>query len=222
MRALLTSSIVVSGAYLAVIIFRSAFGMALPVVLKVGSIGLLLVLAAMSNPRRKLLIAALAFSTAGDFLLELKSLGSLGPTQLFLFGLISFLVAHLFYGALFVETKSQAAISASRKIACLIVVIVASCSLAILWPGLAEMRAPVCAYCIVLSAMAITAQLSRFPSLVAIGALSFLASDTMLALSIFGHPFAGSRALVWITYFAAQLMITVGVTSAQRRLFATA
>jgi uncharacterized membrane protein YhhN len=83
----------------------------------------------------------------------------------------------------------------------------------IIWPDLAEMLYPVIAYSVVLSAMAITAQYSQFPALAAIGALAFFASDTMLALSIFGHPFAGSRPLVWITYYAAQLMITVGVLS---------
>jgi uncharacterized membrane protein YhhN len=71
----------------------------------------------------------------------------------------------------------------------------------------------VIAYSAALSAMAILAQFSRFPNLVAIGALPFFASDTLLALSIFGHPFAGSRPLVWITYYAAQLMITLGVVS---------
>jgi len=222
MRALLSSSVIVSGLYLGLVVSHHANGSALSVVFKVASIGLLIALAATAHPRRKLLIAALASSAAGDFLLEVRQIGSLGPTRLFLAGLISFLVAHLFYVAMFVKARSVATVSVTRKIACVIVIIVAATSMAILWPGLAEMRIPVVAYSIVLAVMVMTAQLSRFSKLVAVGALSFLASDTMLAMSIFGHPFAGSRILVWITYYAAQLMIAVGVTAKSKGYTATA
>jgi uncharacterized membrane protein YhhN len=222
MRALLTNSVVVSAAYLTLIVSHHANGSPLSVVLKIASMGLLVVLAASANPRRKLLIAALALSATGDFLLELKHLGSLGPVQLFLLGLVSFLVAHLSYVALFVKESSSGSVGWGRRIVCLVVVVVSSSTLIVLWRGLAEMRIPVLVYSIVLSAMVITAQLSQFPSLVALGGVSFLASDTMLAISIFGHPFAGSRALVWITYYVAQLMIAVGITAAQRRLSTTA
>jgi uncharacterized membrane protein YhhN len=220
MRALISISVVLSSAYLAVIAFQPAPGSPLPVPLKVASIGLLIVLAVASN--QKLLVAALAFSATGDFLLELKHLGSLGPSQLFLLGLISFFVAHVLYCALFLKAKSPAPIGVARKIACGVVIMTTTASLRVLWPGLAEMRGPVFAYSMVLSAMAITAQLARFSRMVAVGALSFLASDTMLALSIFGHPFPGSRPLVWITYYAAQVMIAVGVTSASKRFSASA
>jgi uncharacterized membrane protein YhhN len=222
MRAFVSISVIVSSVYLAMMVSHHANGSALSVVLKVASIGLLVVLAAVSHPRRNLLVAALASSAAGDFLLEVKHLGSLGPVQLFLFGLISFLLAHVFYVALLVKEKSRAPMSLFRKIAGPIVVFAVFSTLVALWHGLAEMRIPVLMYSIVLGAMATTALRSRFPSVVAIGALSFLASDTMLAVSIFGHPFVGSRALVWITYYAAQLMISVGVISAQKKLATTA
>jgi uncharacterized membrane protein YhhN len=222
MRALVSGSVIISGLYLGLIVSHHANGSALSVALKVSSIGILVALAATAHPRRKLLIAALACSAAGDFLLEIRHIGSLGPTRLFLAGLISFLVAHLFYVAMFVKARSSATIGASRKSACVIVIIVAGTSMAILWLGLAEMRIPVVAYSIVLAVMVVTAQLSQFSKLVAIGALSFLASDTMLAMSIFGHPFAGSRILVWITYYVAQLMITVGVIRRSKGYTATA
>jgi uncharacterized membrane protein YhhN len=213
MRALISVSVVVSCFYLVLIVSHHANGSWPALLSKVASIALLVAVAASSHPRSKLLVAALAFSAGGDFLLEVRHLGSLEPEQLFLFGLISFLIAHLFYVGLFLTERSFAAVALSRKIDAAAVLMVAGVSMAILWPGLAEMRIPVALYSAVLSAMVITAQLSRFPKLVAIGALFFLASDTMLALSIFGHPFAGSRILVWITYYGAQWMITVGVTA---------
>jgi uncharacterized membrane protein YhhN len=222
MRVLVSISVIISSVYLALIVSHQANGSALSVTLKVASVGFLVVLAASAHPCRKLLIAALTFSAVGDFLLELKHLGSLGPVQLFLFGLISFLVAHLFYVAMFVKEKSPIPIHLFRKIAGPIVVFVVFSTLVALWHGLAELRIPVLAYSIVLGAMAITALRSRFSNQVAIGALVFLAADTMLALSIFGHPFAGSRALVWITYYAAQLLITIGVISSQKTLTASA
>jgi uncharacterized membrane protein YhhN len=133
--------------------------------------------------------------------------------QLFLFGLISFLVAHLFYIALFLNAKSKISMNFARSVAAIVVPVYSFRMLVVLWPKLAEMRWPVVVYSLVLTTMTITAQFSRFAKLVPIGALLFFASDTMLAMSIFGHPFAGSRPLVWTTYYAAQLMITVGVLS---------
>lgn len=210
MKRLLVPSAICSAIFLAFIVDPHLPGASFAAVFKVSSIALLALLAAVAG-RRKLLVLALAFSGLGDLLLDVRRLGSLGPEQLFLFGLVSFLVAHLFYVALFVKARSQIGISAVRKVACIVVVAVAAASLAVLWPGLKEMRIPVLAYSLVLTAMALTAQRSRFGTLVAVGALSFVASDTMLAMSIFGHPFPGSRVLVWITYYAAQALIAAGV-----------
>ena len=212
MKKLLIPSCICSVIFLLYGFDRMLVGAKFEVVFKIASIGLLTVLAATAAPRRKLLILALAFSACGDLLLDIKSLGSLGPEQLFLCGLISFLIAHLFYVVLFARHR-RPEMSAARKLACVIVLAVAFGSLGVLWPSLAEMRIPVLAYSVVLTAMAVSAQWSRFGSLVAVGALSFVASDTMLAMSIFGHPFRGSWALVWITYYAAQVMIALGVLS---------
>jgi uncharacterized membrane protein YhhN len=217
MRALVLCSVVTSCAFLAVSELHFATDTALPVVLKVGSIALLALLAVLAHPRRRLLIAALLFSAAGDYFLAIKHLASLGPAQLFLAGLVSFFIAHLFYIALFAGAKSRASVSPTRVIASLATVIVAATSMFILWPGLAEMRSPVLAYSFVLTAMVIAVQFSRYSAAVAVGALCFLASDTMLALSIFGHPFRASQILVWIAYYAAQLTITFGVMATPKR-----
>jgi uncharacterized membrane protein YhhN len=41
----------------------------------------------------------------------------------------------------------------------------------------------------------------------AIGALSFLVSDSVLAFDRFARPFAGAHAVVMVTYYAAQILI---------------
>jgi uncharacterized membrane protein YhhN len=213
MRSLLWISLAAACGYLALILSNHANGTPLSIVLKVASTGLLLAFAENRKPSPRLLVVALAFSVLGDFLLEIRSIGSLGPMQLFLLGLISFLVAHLFYIALFLNARSNVSINLGRTVAAIVIPVCSFRMLLVLWPNLAEMRWPVVAYSLVLTIMTIAAQLSRFRKLVPIGALLFFASDTMLAMSIFGHPFSGSRPLVWITYYAAQLMITLGVFS---------
>jgi len=215
-RALIIASVAVSLAFLLSGSLHLGTHWSAPVILKVGSISLLILLAVFANPRGYLLISALVFSAVGDYLLAVSHLASLGPAQLFLAGLISFLIAHLFYISLFATARSNS-FSAVRKVVCTVVVIAAVTTILVLWPGLAEMRAPVLVYSIVLSAMVITAQLSRYSAAVAVGSLCFFASDTMLALSIFGHPFSGSQSLIWIAYYTAQLTITIGVTTVPKR-----
>ena len=69
-----------------------------PVIFKVLSIFLLAVLGLRVDG---LLGAALALSSVGDFLLGIRRIGNLEGESLFLLGLVSFLVAHLVYIALF-------------------------------------------------------------------------------------------------------------------------
>ena len=47
--------------------------------------------------------------------------------------------------------------------------------------------------------------------LAAFGALLFISSDAMLAISKFRGPFPGNEQLTWITYYAAQFLILRGV-----------
>ena len=206
-------SAICTAIFLVFIVDSSLPGARFAVVFKVGSIALLVLIAAMATASRMLLVAALGFSCVGDFFLGMRRLGTFGPEKLFLAGLVSFLIAHLFYVALFVKGRTRS-VHATRKMACVLVTVVAVASLVVLWPGLGPMHAPVLAYSLVLTTMAVTAQWSRYPMIVALGALSFVASDTMLAVSIFGHPFRGLHVLVWVTYYAAQAMIAVGVVRA--------
>ena len=212
--SILASSAICAAVFLVYVVDSGLPGARFAVVFKVTAIVLLMVMAGL---RWGLLVAALGFSAVGEFFLGVPRLGALGPEKLFLLGLVSFLSAHLFYVALFVKARTSA-IHTARKLACVLVAAVAAMSVVVLWPGLGPMRFPVLAYSLVLTAMAVSAQWSRYGAMVAAGALSFVASDTMLAMSIFGHPFTGSHMLVWVTYYAAQAMIVVGAAKASAEL----
>jgi uncharacterized membrane protein YhhN len=187
------------------------------VIFKVGSIAALIVFAARAKSLEPLLISALSVSAIGDFLLAPKQLGPLGESQLFLFGLLAFLIGHLCYISLFLKNLAPGKVPQFRRFSIVLVVAVLWFLLSRLWPSLGGMRFPVVIYAVALSCMAITAQFSRFPAAVSLGALSFLASDAMLAISHFAHPFpASSRPLIWATYYAAQFSICFGVVTAIR------
>jgi uncharacterized membrane protein YhhN len=178
------------------------------VVLKVVSVALLALLGFRVS---KLLGAALTFGAIGDFLLDVPRLGALGPEQLFLFGLGAFLVGHVVYIVMF--RRFPRSHNSLRVAAILAVVATLICVLAVLRDSLGPLRIPVVIYALVLATMAISAILADLGNpLAAVGALCFVASDAMLAFAKFHAPFPASSVLIWLTYYAAQLLIFLGVT----------
>jgi uncharacterized membrane protein YhhN len=74
------------------------------------------------------------------------------------------------------------------------------------------MLIPVEVYSLVLACMGISAILADLGNpLAGVGALLFIASDAMIAISRFRGPFLGNEQLIWITYYTAQLLILRGV-----------
>ena len=128
----------------------------------------------------KLLAIALLFSSLGDIFLALRN------GNYFVFGLLSFLVAHLFFITLWIRHwPKPLATSGPQKLllAALILFL-----LTMLWwmlpvPGLSV---PVAVYMCVLTTMVMTAALADCKNnWVVIGAILFLISDTLIALSTF-------------------------------------
>jgi uncharacterized membrane protein YhhN len=188
-----------------------------PVIFKVLSIFLLAVLGLRADV---LLGGALALSSLGDFFLGVRWLGSLDERSLFLLGLGSFLIAHLVYIALF--RKYRASISwkpSSARVWSVLAILVALGSmLGILWQSLGSMLIPVLVYSLVLSCMGISAILVDLGSpLAGFGALLFIASDAMIAISKFRGSFPGHEQLIWITYYSAQSLILRGVERGHNR-----
>ena len=154
-----------------------------------------------------LLVAALALSTAGDVFLVADSEGR------FRAGLVSFLLAHVAYGALFVgHVEAPWWPGLGTAAAAVIVVLAAGAVLAWLWPVLGGLRAPVAAYVAVIAAMALAALLADFATpWVALGAVAFVASDAVLAANKFRGPLPGAGPFVWTSYCTAQGLLAFGV-----------
>jgi uncharacterized membrane protein YhhN len=168
-----------------------------------------------------LLGIALVFSLVGDFFLGVHKLGSLNGETLFVFGLGSFLLAHLVYIAMFrqywpVTWRRPSPVRVCGVVAILILL---GSLLAMLRQSLGALLVPVVLYSLALSCMGISAMLADLGTpLAAFGALSFIVSDAMIAVNKFHGHLPGSYQLIWITYYLAQLMILLGVAFDHRRL----
>ncbi|WP_372828554.1 lysoplasmalogenase family protein [Polaromonas sp.] len=151
-----------------------------------------------------LLGAALVFSLAGDCLLMFPGF--------FIPGLVAFLIAHLFYIALF---KQGAPWFASQR-ALLLTLAVGAAMYAFLFPGLNPvLRVAVAAYVLVIALMAAQA-IGRATVLrdkaalgVAIGAGFFMLSDALLATNKFAQPVPMAQLWVLSTYYIAQILIVL-------------
>ena len=162
---------------------------------------------------RRIVIAALVFSTLGDVFLMFSG------EMFFLLGLGFFLLAHLFYVVAFSTVSSFKNGSLKQNpwwgIPFLIFPVVL---LTFLWNGIPPgMRLPVAAYAGVISVMALSVvnlsgKMARpiFLYLLA-GAILFLISDSLLATAKFGEPFAGSRWAIMLTYIGGQFLLVWGV-----------
>lgn len=159
-----------------------------------------------------LLIGALLFSLAGDVFLML-------PGNYFIPGLASFLVAHVFYIALF--RQGQAWFPSKRAL--LVVLGVGAVMYAIVWSGLRDpvLKMAVAAYVTVISLMAAQA-IGRAKVLgnaaarwVALGACVFMVSDSLIAINKFVMPVELSSLWILATYYAAQVLIVHNARPAQ-------
>ena len=168
----------------------------------------------------RVLGVALALSCLGDFLLGVRRLGSLDSETLFLLGLGSFLFAHLAYITMFRGYRISVWWKPGplRLLGVLTIVVALGSMLGILLHSLGPLLIPVVVYSLVLSGMGISAMVADLGTpLAGIGALLFIASDAMIAISKFRGPFPGHEPLIWITYYAAQFLILCGIERCQRR-----
>ena len=160
---------------------------------------------------QEVVLLGLALSLAGDVFLML-------PGNKFLWGLASFLCAHVAYVWAFTLgvgfAPAQLVWLAPFAFFGLMVVV-------FLWRGLhgAVLRGAVVAYVAVIVVMAwraaVRAQSSVVPYPSAVTALAgaclFLASDSILAIDRFRRPFRLAQPVVFATYWAAQLLIGLSV-----------
>jgi uncharacterized membrane protein YhhN len=152
------------------------------------------------------IIAGLVCSLAGDVFLML-------PADRFVAGLVSFLIAHLFYITAF-TSGTGFSFSWRSLVLCIIYGIFL---FNILSPHLGEMKLPVLVYMVVILVMAWQAwerwrQTGQSGALLAfLGAVLFVISDSALAINRFRGQYKSAQALILSTYFAAQWLIARSV-----------
>jgi uncharacterized membrane protein YhhN len=152
-----------------------------------------------AHTRRIWFVAALVCSLAGDIFLML-------PRDLFVPGLASFLVGHLAYLVGFwVHGPSGVALLVAAVVTIAAVTPVAKRVLtAIAARGEPkELRIAVVAYMVVISAMLATA-LATGNVVAAVGAVLFVASDSMIAWDRFVAKFAWAPVAIMVTYHLGQ------------------
>lgn len=154
---------------------------------------------------RRWLVAALVFSAGGDFLLAIP-----GWPLGFVFGLGSFLIAHLcFLAALLPLARRTPAATAGAGA----LVVVCIGLIVWFWPSLVvqKMTIPVTVYMAVLVAMVCTALFADLPTRwTALGALCFAVSDGMIGISRFVLGNETLAVPIWWAYAASLLLITAG------------
>jgi uncharacterized membrane protein YhhN len=160
-----------------------------------------------ADPRyRALIVVGLAASLAGDVFLML-------PRDRFVHGLASFLLTHLLYGLAFATAPAGLA-DAALLIGLLGV---AAGIVRALWAGLGQLRGPVLLYVAAIIGMSWLACVrwragaGAGGALAAVGALSFVLSDALLALDRFRRRIPHGRTWVLATYYAAQILIGLSV-----------
>lgn len=158
-------------------------------------------------------LLGLALSTAGDIFLMFE--GKL----FFLFGLASFLLAHISYiAAINTGLRERRGFLLKNPFWIPVLMLYPLALLAWLWPGItADMRVPVTVYALVITTMAMSVLNLRkhiadgaFSTLMS-GALLFVLSDSVLAARLFGHSFEGAPFAVMATYIAGQYLLASGI-----------
>jgi len=174
---------------------------------------LLLALAAAGHPivrERRWLAGALVFSAGGDFLLAIPWWQP-GGVPSFVFGLGSFLVAHLCFLAALLPLARR---TPGRTAAAAMMVVVCVALLVWFWPSLIGqgMALPVTLYMAVLVAMVCAALCADLPTpWTAAGALCFAVSDGMIGISKFVLGDERLAVPIWWAYAASLLLITAGL-----------
>lgn len=161
---------------------------------------------------------ALVFSLIGDVLLMMHQ------KSLFVFGLASFLIAHIFFISSYVSRIKGRQIAISQWLLSLLpFALYVGVFLSVLVPGLKAneqtkgLVMPVTAYACVLGIMGYTALMRKGGVsnqgflLVITGAAFFIISDSFIALNHFISPIPQPTFLIMSTYGVAQYLITLGM-----------
>ena len=157
--------------------------------------------------QRTWVVVALVLSLAGDVFLML-------PRDRFVAGLASFLLGHLAYivGLLSVDTSGAGLAVALAVIVVALPLLGGRVLRAVRSGDEPALAIPVALYILVISAMVVSAGASG-SAVALVGALSFYASDALIAWTRFIQPLAWGRVAVMVTYHAAQLALVASLAA---------
>ena len=160
----------------------------------------------------QLMFAGLIFSWAGDVILEFSKVNG----NMFVAGLLCFLLAHIMYFTVFITTPGENSILSNRLWLLIPVMIFGIGLVAYLYADLAEMKLPVIIYAVVILTM-LSGAINRSEKvnqrsywLVLAGAILFVISDSSIAVNKFSLPFESSGIVIMSTYIIAQYLIVTG------------
>jgi len=149
---------------------------------------------------RKHLIIALFLSACGDILLDINY---------FMFGVGAFLLAQLCYATIFIGSWQGFTTRWPGSFALVAFMLV---MLFLLLPNLGDLQLPVIAYLIAIGLMGLAAmQSSQVFYWSVLGAIIFIASDSLIAVDKFLYPIPMRSYWVMITYYLAQWMLITGL-----------
>jgi len=176
-------------------------------IIKAAAVGCIAVVSYIhGGPGAWLLTAPLLLSAVGDAFMA----GN--PRPWLPFGLAAFLLAHLLYVILFSHNNLGLSVLAEfpRLVLVAAALATAMAVLGALWTGLGRMREAVVIYVVIILtmvSMAFTLPWTRSAAM--IGAVLFMASDSILAFRLFrgGGPNITADLAVWWFYWAAQALI---------------
>jgi len=162
-------------------------------------------------------LAAIFFSFLGDTLLMYEHKDPL----YFMFGLASFLTAHVFYILVYRQHRGEEnedRLQGVHRARMAFPIIIAGSGLVfVLYPSLGDLRIPVIIYATILVVMVLNALFRSGRtntvsfSLVLIGAVLFMVSDSLLAINKFFQPISHAGLYIMITYITAQFLIVNGL-----------
>ncbi|MBN2463673.1 MAG: lysoplasmalogenase [Dehalococcoidia bacterium] len=157
---------------------------------------------AVYGSRGKLLSASLLFCAVADVALELEA------GRYFIIGLGLFLIAHI----LFIITFSRDFKAQKSRIPVIIMLIVYANMMAfVMTPYLKDMTIPVYIYLTAITLMAIFASLRASKNdFTLYGAISFIVSDSIIAINKFMMPVPAADYLIMITYYLSLFLIVYG------------
>jgi len=156
----------------------------------------------------KVFVVGLIFSAFGDFFLEYDGI------NWFVFGLASFLLAHVFYIISFtplsmIKIKARLLLIISYVAFGLVI-------FTLLSKSLGELFIPVLVYMMVLLFMAISTLVSsKSNKWLIIGGISFVVSDSLLGLNKFYLALPYAETLIMISYYFAQYSLVNSVLKLQ-------